>query len=118
MEKTVREIQREDADEIAKEECQFYMEKDGKYYKCKKNAFGISRGKSLCLTHYNLIKRDNKKRLSKGLQINSDISLLINNPPVSRNLCTIEIEKPKDKIVEVEEEESSEPLSYVEGEEI
>lgn len=84
--------QKIDAEEIAKQRCEYFIEKDGKCLGCKKNSFGIARCKTLCLTHYNTIVRDNKKRIKKVMDIPPDFSLIINNPPVSKNLCTIEME--------------------------
>jgi hypothetical protein len=109
--------QKADAEEIATHNCEYYLEKDGKYYGCKKMAFGIGRCRELCLTHYNLIRRDNKKRNESNIEIPTDLALTINNPPVSKNLCTIEIEKPKDTVKPIELDDSTEPLSYVENEE-
>ena len=119
MSDEIKKCQKEDANEISTHQCEYFIEEDGKTLSCRKSAFGIGRTKYLCLTHYNLIRRDNKKRNEHDQQIPNSFDLSINNPPVSKNLCTIELsekDKPKWKTIE-QEDTSTEPLSYVENEE-
>lgn len=115
-EKPIKE-QELDAEEIHNHSCEFYIEKEGKHYGCDKLAFGITRCKYLCLTHYNFIRRDNKKRNLKGETIPNNFSVIIHTSPVIPRLCKKEINKPEENNTLEELDLSDKPLSYIENEE-
>lgn len=108
--------QKEDANEIRNHTCEFFIEEEGKCLGCEKQAFGISRCKYLCKTHYSFLRRDNKKRNLLNKSIPLDYSVIVHLAPVIKRLCKKEITKPI--ILELIEETTTDtkPLSYVENE--
>jgi len=83
--------------------CDFYIkDEDGNLLKCdRQSCGGITRKKEFCRTHYRLLKDDNIKRNELGLDIPSNLDLIIRFSKRARLLCTKKIdEEPKDEIIE------------------
>jgi hypothetical protein len=98
--------------------CEFAVFRDGKWYKCTREAYGIARCSDLCFTHDHLIKRDNKTRNIKGLEIPENFQLIVKFSKIADKLCTQECNEPTIKPKEICEDDGSAVETICDEEEI
>lgn len=79
--------------------CQFYIKgDDGKCLRCSRQANGsILRCEDVCITHANLLKKDNLKRVDEGIDIPNSFDVIIKMTSKYTRYCTEEIQEPEQK---------------------
>ena len=85
--------------------CEFWIEKDGKKFKCEEENYGVIRRHDCCYTHYCLLRRDNKKRMVKTKDIPDTFETIIKVGKIATNLCKKEIKNPIKRPVAVDEDD-------------
>jgi hypothetical protein len=97
--------------------CQFWINKEGKLFRCTCEATAIARGHDLCPTHYHAILRDNLIRHKKDLEINHSLEMF-KLETRSKGLCTEEIDSPIKLNIELQEVDDEEIRIDAEDEEL
>ena len=79
--------------------CQFYIKgANGECLKCTRQANGsILRCEDVCISHANLIKKDNLKRVEEGIDIPNSFEVIIKLTSKYTRYCTEKIQEPKAK---------------------